>query len=269
MSDRYYLDVPERPEPGKTFSLSTEESRHLTRVMRAKVGDSVVLFNGRGLEFESELVAVQKGCADIRILRVLFEEAPATVHLTIAAALPKGDRQKMMVEKLTELSVSRIIPLATRYSLYKAETSTLLRLRRQAVEAAKQCGRRWLPEITEECRFDKLDTLLDADTVPTTLRLFAHPVRDGEVGQCSLKAYFAEIRKSECFLQAAQAPWSQHSTDIPCPPRVVVVIGPTGGFAPEEVEAALAAGWQPLELGSNVLRTETAAMAVAAGVLLL
>ncbi len=259
MSERYYVESKEPFSLNRRVVLSPEESNHLVRVMRQQVGDEAVLFDGRGMECDAQIVSVQRDRAELLILRIRPAEPPAPMPLTIAVALPKGDRQKWMVEKLTELSAARIVPLATDYGVYKSDANVLARLRRQAVEAAKQCGRRWLPEILEERDIRGLDALpnLRNGDSEKPLRLFAHPVRDGQVGQRRLRDYV------EGTISSTEGERSGK------PSEILVAIGPTGGFSPVEVETALANGWKPLELGSNVLRTETAAIAVAAGVLLL
>lgn len=264
MSERYFIETQEKLSPDRQVVLSPEEANHLVRVMRQKVGAEAILFDGRGEEYESQIVSIQKDRVELRILRSRPSEPPASIPLTIAVALPKGDRQKMMVEKLTELSAARIIPLMTEYGVYKSDAKVLVRLRRQAVEAAKQCRRRWLPEILEERRFEELDALCplkETDETPAgnagPLRLFAHPVRDGRIGQRRLKDY---LEGKVTF--SSGEPGRK-------PGEIYVAIGPAGGFSPSEVERALASGWEPLDLGINVLRTETAAMAVAAGVLLM
>ncbi|HBT76349.1 MAG TPA: hypothetical protein DEB39_05350, partial [Planctomycetaceae bacterium] len=209
MSERYYVDVAEPPATNTLLILSLEEARHLVRVMRRKAGDRITLFNGRGLEFESEIIATKRDRVEVRILGILSEEGPVAVPLTLAVALPKGDRQKWMVEKLTELSVSRIIPLSTRYSQYGADEAVLVRLRRQAVEAAKQCGRRRLPEMAAEQTFESLLRLTGHEAghgeEMAPLRLFAHPVRDGDVGQRFLKHYLKHCLDPDFFVRTTPA----------------------------------------------------------------
>ena len=238
MAERYYIGEQPTPSLGATLRLSPAESRHVTKVMRQKVGDSLLLFDGRGGEFIAQLIAIQKDSVEARIDESMPLAPKSSRQLTIAAALPKGDRQKWMVEKLMELGTARIIPIITRYAVTKADAPVVERLRRQAVEASKQCGAKYLPKIIEEKTLEELSDLTEQESV-----WFAHPVRDAAIGQCLP----GKLPKSD---------------------KITVLIGPTGGFAPEEVEFAQDAGWLPLDLGPYLLRTETAAIAIAASLLL-
>ena len=236
MSERYYVDsVPEGIQVGGQLALNAEETRHLTKVMRKKVGESVTVFDGRGGEFETRIVAIQKDRTDLEITAILPPEPAPSIRLTLAVSLPKGERQKVLVEKLTELGVARIVPMVTQYSVAKVDAQTVERLRRQSIEAAKQCGRRRLPEITEVRSMQEIGREF-------AHKIFGHPPRDGDVGQRKL------------------IEWAKLGTID----EMAVAIGPEGGFSPEEVEAALAEGWIPISLGAHTLRTETAAMAAAA-----
>jgi 16S rRNA (uracil1498-N3)-methyltransferase len=238
MSERYYIGEQPSPNVGDTLLLSAGESQHIVKVMRQKIGDGLLLFDGRGGEFEAVINVVKREQVEVRIENVLPLAPRTSRSLTIAAALPKGERQKWMVEKLMELGVSRIVPIAARYAVTKAEPSVITRLARQIIEAAKQCGAKYLPELTQETPLEELAVLTKNELV-----WFAHPVRDTAIGQ--------------------QLPGNLKRAE-----RMTVVIGPTGGFSPDEVELAVKAEWLPLDLGPYLLRTETAAIAVAAALVL-
>jgi 16S rRNA (uracil1498-N3)-methyltransferase len=149
--------------------------------------------------------------------------------LTLAVALPRGDRQKWLVEKATELGVTRLVPLAAERGVAVANDATLDRLRRQVIEASKQCGRNRLLEIAPPVA---ATTYFQAGFT-AAVRLLADP-------------------QGEPIARAA----SRENT--------IFAIGPEGGFTESELDAARQSGWQLITLGVRILRVETAAIALAA-----
>jgi 16S rRNA (uracil1498-N3)-methyltransferase len=163
----------------------------------------------------------------------------------VGVALPKGDRQKWLVEKLTEVGVTVLVPLSTERGVAQPTTSALERLRRSVVEAAKQCGRNRLMTVREPASWneflDKRDWVAPGSREsPHTRRLLAHP---------------------------SGTPLSQLDLRITSPTQLA--IGPEGGFSDAEITAAVEAGWKLVNLGPRILRVETAAVALAAAVTLL
>ena len=229
MSERYFCESSLTDE---TATLSGPEARHLATVMRAKVGDRIVLFNGAGIECEASVVRLGKRDVQLRIDRRQEIDREASRELTLAVALPKGDRQKWMVEKAVELGVAKLIPLTTQRSVVKLKQSGIERLRRTVIEAAKQCGRNRLLTIEPAQSFNALAT----SALPAGLRLLAHPAGTGG------------ITNSDC-----------EGSD-----SGIAAIGPEGGFTDAEAQMALDAGWRIVSLGQRVLRVETAALRIAA-----
>jgi 16S rRNA (uracil1498-N3)-methyltransferase len=227
MSHRFFV---ESPIEGDSCHLSEDEAHHLTRVMRAGVGDEITLFDGSGWEFFGRIVEVGKRSAQLAIVsrRQVNRELP--FPLTIAVALPKGDRQKFLVEKLVELGVARLIPLETARGVAQAGEASQERLTRAVIEASKQCGRNQLMKVSHP-----LDMAgLIAGTTSSALRLVCdprgEPLRD---------------------FQAA-------SGDL------LAAIGPEGGFSDQELSTFDKAGWDRVSMGPRILRIETAALALAA-----
>jgi len=236
MSQRFFA---ESPIAGDRAALTGDEARHLAAVMRASIGDEVVLFDGSGGEFTARITALRKGTVDLAIVerREISRELP--VSLTLAVALPKGDRQKWLVEKATELGVTRLIPLITERGVAQPTDSALDRLRRAVIEASKQCGRNRLLEIAAPANAPAYFA-----AAPTTaLRLLADP--------------------SGHPLSTVGQAWRQPSAGPPALCAVHAAVGPEGGFDPAELTAATASGWQPASLGPRILRVETAALATA------
>ena len=229
--------------------LTGDEAHHLTRVMRQKPGDIVTLFDGHDREFRAEIVDSRKNGATLRILETRLVDTESPRQVTMAVSLPKGDRQKWLVEKLTELGCRCLIPLKTERNVAQASEQVLERLRRQVLEATKQCNRTRLMQIMPEMSIEKCTTEVamfednsrhvegDASNVDMA-GFIAHPSSDGDFGQVALS-------------ELAQ---------IVLPKRVLVLIGPEGGFTQNEVSRAVELGLKPLDLGPRILRVETAAL---------
>jgi 16S rRNA (uracil1498-N3)-methyltransferase len=228
MSDRFFV---EQPIQGQTADLTGDEARHLTAVMRASTGDEIILFDGSGAEFVARIAKIAKHSVQCDILERRENSRELPFVLSLAVALPKGDRQKWLIEKTTELGVTRLIPLITERGVAQPVESALDRLRRGVVEASKQCGRNRLMEIAEPRRAAELF----ADQEVAEFRLIAHP------GGQALNS----------------TPFSRH-------PGLIAAIGPEGGFSDAEIAVATASGWDSVSLGSRILRVETAAIAIAA-----
>jgi 16S rRNA (uracil1498-N3)-methyltransferase len=242
MTERYFV---ERPISGDRATLSGPEAHHLIHVMRAAPGTRVTLFDGGGDEFSATVAQVRRSDVELSIVSRESVDRELPFNLTLGVALPKGDRQKWLVEKAVELGVTRIVPLRTRRGVAQPVEGSLVRLRRAVIEASKQCGRNRLLQIDEPR--DWPDFVVGADT---PCRLVAHPG-----GDC-LNVHLGDrpnVRLSENgtvpFIAAA---------------GVWVAVGPEGGFSDDEVALALDAGWRAIDLGRRILRIETAALALAA-----
>jgi 16S rRNA (uracil1498-N3)-methyltransferase len=230
MAERFFVS---EAIVGPRASLVGDEARHLAGVLRARVGDEVTLFDGRGAEFAARVEAVGKQTVELSILarRDISRELP--VELTLAVALPKGDRQKWLVEKATELGVTRLVPLITERGVAQPVAAALARLARGVIEASKQCGRNRLMEIAPPCTLAELSAAASSDA----LRWLADPGGAPLAGEA--------VKQGQ---------------------PIVAAIGPEGGFTEAERAAAMTAGWRAVGLGPSILRIETAAMAVAAWV---
>ena len=230
MLRRFYS---ERPVASDTVTIDGDEAQHILNVNRMVVGDELMLFDGSGKEFRAKINFAEKKRLDVEILEALDISRESPVNLTLAVALPKGDRQKMLVEKLVEVGVSRLIPLHCQRSVAKANPKATERLRRRVIEASKQCGRNLLMQIDEAQAFGELVGGFDTSCT----RLIAHPHDCKPLHECEI----------------------QHATR-----PAIVAIGPEGGFANHEVKLATDAGWQPVSFAPSVMRVETAALVAAA-----
>lgn len=231
MIERFYC-------PGSSVdglaSLEGDEARHLIRVRRIEVGEEVELFDGRGTAFRAKVVELGRDRASLEILRVVRNGLGLGMSLTLATAVPKGERFDWLVEKATELGLSRLIPIITARSSVDPRTSKIDRLRRVVIEASKQCRRDLLMDLDPPTPWA---AQIGRDASST--RLIAHPGGPG-------------------LLTPGLIP-----TNRP----IVVAIGPEGGFDEVEVGKALAAGWLAVGLGETILRVETAAIAACSTVM--
>lgn len=239
MAERFYCPTV----TGTHVVLEGSEAHHLIHVMRAAVGDYVTLFDGQGHEYLCEVEKISKRDATLQVLerRTIDRELPFS--LTVAAPLPKGDRQRVLVEKLSELGVTAFVPLITERTVVRPEKDVVIRLTRIVIEASKQCGRNRLMMVAEP---QPWSSFLEAVN-PAAARYLAHPVESGE------------RERLEAFQKGTLlADEKQESGPI------VIAVGPEGGFTSAEVEAARTRGWHLLDLGPRILRVETAAIALAA-----
>ena len=211
---------------GDVLPLDEAAHRHVGKVLRLRVGAPLVLFNGDGFDYTAELVACDRRASQVRIVarEAVGNESP--LNLTLFAALLKGEAMDRVVQKAVELGAKRIVPLRTARSEALPADERLSRKLAHwqgiVVASAMQCGRATLPQV--DAVRDFADVLADAPGLRWIFSPHDAPAASG---------------------QAAEA--------------VSVLIGPEGGFAPDEVAAAVNAGWLPQSLGPRVLRADTAA----------
>lgn len=207
-------------------TITGPEAHHLAAVCRLRPGDAVRLFNGDGREYPGRITDVSKRDVTVEVLSIDAPRRELPFALHIASALPKGDRASVLVEKLTELGVTRFTILSTQRSVVVPRDAKVEKLQRQVIEASKQCGRNVLMEV--ESPRSWADFIRDS-ALPHR-RLIAHP---------------------------------GGGTILPIREDIVAAIGPEGGFTEEEVRLATDAGWGTVGLGPRILRVETAALALA------
>lgn len=233
------LFVPDQLAPGAAVVPTAEQAHYLTKVMRLGVGAEVLLFNGRDGEWRAAVTEVGKrSCRLAAQARV--REQTATPDLDLVVALVKRNRLEFIVEKATELGVRRLRLLMTRRT--QADHANVARLQAIATEAAEQTGRLDVPQVLEPV---KLDRLLDEWDAPRRL-MFCD-----EAGDDPKAEWGGAEGRARPALQVldAEGPWA-------------VVIGPEGGFAPEERDRLRAAPFvTPVTLGPRILRADTAAIA--------
>lgn len=233
--------APHAPADAAEIRLDPEESHHLAVVNRCRPGDPVVAFDGRGREWRCECLDPAKGAVLLRVLTTM-QASPLPHAITLAQALPKGATMDEIVRQATELGAARIVPLLTERTQVHLDGDRAQKKqekwRTAAVEAAKQCGNPWVPEIAP---VQRLDAWLATATKGYDLKLVASLHAGAKPLRAAIDAWrAAHGRKPECVL------W---------------LVGPEGDFSPAEMTACIMAGIVPVTLGPLVLRCDTAAVA--------
>ncbi len=231
--------APDATADAAEIPLSSDESHHLVTVNRCARGQTVTAFDGRGREWQCECTDASKSATVLRV-KESRQAAPLTFAITLAQALPKGTVMDDIVRQATEIGAARIVPLLSERTQVHLDGDRAgkkhEKWRTTAIEAAKQCGNPWLPEIVAVQKFPELiATAKDFD-----LKLVAS-LRAGAI---SLKKIVAAYR-------------AKHGR---APQKVLWLVGPEGDFSPAEMTTAVMAGFQPITLGPLVLRSDTAAI---------
>jgi len=245
---------------GEEFDLDPENAKKLTRVLRLTAGETFTAFDGRGRAWECALAATEddgnsgkkgRGARAV-ILSETLSTAVARLHLSVAQAVPKGDKMDFVLQKGTELGVAEFWPFEAERSVARllmedeaerASTRTE-RWRRIAAHAAAQCGRADVPLIHAIGDFA---TAVDYGT------------RDSRCFMLDEQPDIESLRAS-----LTRAPLTAEVGDGDTPPRLMLLIGPEGGWTEREREWAERYGVEAVSLGNRILRTETAALVAAA-----
>jgi 16S rRNA (uracil1498-N3)-methyltransferase len=229
MNKRFFVGEPITED---TALLSGAEAEHVVKVHRGKVGDLVTLFDGSGAEFPARITAIGRSSVALAVLARHEISRELKAEITLGVALPKGDRQRWLVEKTVELGVACLVPLITERGVAEPNEAAIGRLRRYVIEAAKQCGRNRLLRIAPPQTFAGFGRQASR----AAWRLLAHPGPDA-------------LPITELALPGPAG-------------AVYCAVGPEGGFTDEELAAADL--WRRVSLGPRILRVETAAVALAA-----
>ena len=235
---RVYIDAA--LIPGSLVELPPETASHLARVLRARSGDELILFNGDGREFNGSIETVRgsRVSASVGDGRPVDRESPLAI--TLIQCVPRGDRMDFVVQKATELGVARIVPVLSQRSVVRLDKSQaeskVVHWRAVAVSACEQCGRNRLPAI--EAAQPLLNYL--GESAPSTGPRW--------------------VLEPETAPQAGASAPRDGAVDAPIT-GAEIAIGPEGGFTSEELEAFRVAGFTQVGLGPRVLRAETAAIA--------
>lgn len=225
---RVYVSTP--LTAGTLVELPPDTASHLARVLRARSGDPVILFDGEGREFAGAIESVRGARVTASVGEAASVDRESPLAVTLVQCVPRGDRMDFIVQKATELGVTRIVPVTSQRSVVRLGAgqaeSKAAHWRAVAVNACEQCGRNRLPAI--EAPMPLLDYLGAGHS--GGLRLVLEPDPAATLGNEAVGS------------------------------AVEIAIGPEGGFAGDELEAFRIAGFLRVRLGPRILRTETAAI---------
>jgi 16S rRNA (uracil1498-N3)-methyltransferase len=224
---------------GSTAVLTGPEARHISTVLRLSIGTIIILFDGSGSYFEAVLTKISPGRIETKIVSITpYIETGEVLHPTLhlAIGLLKGKKMDFIIQKITELEVAGLHPFRSRYCVAQDNTQGRLpRWQKIAIEACKQCNRPKPPAINPTKDFKEL--LSTSGEYDHDLKLIFW---ENKEGQKPLREIFAPLEKIN---------------------SVIILIGPEGGFSVDEVQQAVAAGYEPVTMGSRILRAETAVIA--------
>lgn len=219
------------PLSGSSLTLDDFGAHHVAKVLRLKPGAALTVFDGRGHEFEATLTAVGKQTT-VKLGQEIPRSTESPLQLELLQVVSRGDRMDFTIQKAVELGISRILPLTSERCGVKLDAERAAKkidsFQKIAIAACEQCGRNVVPPVAP------LQSLSDF--------LRTQPTEDG-------------------FINLTLDPRAQAKlTALPATGRYRILIGPEGGFTPEEVAATAAAGFVGVTLGPRILRTETAAL---------
>ena len=231
----------------KSVTLNAEEARHAGEVLRLQSGDEIFVFDGAGREFHCAIQTIKRDSTELSVIAEVDPARPeSSLNLTLAIALLKNEKFDLVIQKATELGVKRIVPLNTERADVRlrdndSANKRLARWRRIALEAAKQTGRAYIPEIAAPLTFNLLLT---------------SAVDDKQLATSATRLMFSE--RGGRSLAEATINFSASSGAI------IAAVGPEGGWTDDEIGLAGEGGWEIVTLGGRTLRAETAGITVVA-----
>lgn len=230
------VHVPGLLTAGSRQTIEGDAANHITRVLRLTPGDPLTVFDGRGGEHAARIEGFRKGAVIVEVGERSATDRESPLPLTLAQGVSRGERMDWVVQKATELGVTRIVPVLTERTVVRLEAKQaerrLSRWQGIAVAACEQSGRNRIPEISAPLA---LHDYFRHDHEVTATRLLLSPSGTVRIG---------DLKRPD--------------------DGVIVLIGPEGGLAESEQRAALEAGFAAVRMGPRVLRTETAAIAALA-----
>ena len=233
---RFFVPLEAIDPERRVITVTGDDAHHIARSLRMAEGETVVLCDGAGTDYFCTLERIRDDASVCRIDSSAPSVSEPPYCVTLYQALVKGERMEAAVQKSVEFGVVRIVPFESSRCIVRAREgggeNKLIRLRRIAAEAAKQSGRGILPDVSAPVSFDEMLRLASSADLP----LFCYEnEQTRRLGKC-----------------LDDFPFRAGTT-------ASIVIGPEGGFSPEEAAAAADAGLIPVSLGRRILRTESAA----------
>lgn len=216
-----------------------EDAGHITKVLRMSVGDEIIVFDGTGKEYLSKLEVISPKECLATVVSEEFSSSEPRIKVSVFQGIPKSGKMETIIQKVVELGAYEIIPVEMERCVVrldgKSRVEKAKRWNKVSVEAAKQCGRSFIPKVLEPVDFGKaLEMMKTHDLAVMPYEVLGH---EGEKGlKPLLKSFDGET--------------------------IGVIIGPEGGFSDKEAELAKNNGVNQIGLGERILRTETVASAI-------
>ncbi|MDG2090114.1 MAG: 16S rRNA (uracil(1498)-N(3))-methyltransferase [Gammaproteobacteria bacterium] len=225
---RIYTDLPLKLE--SSIKLEGQQAHYLSKVLRLKANAYIILFNGDGFEYKSLVTVIDKHSITLEIQESAAASSESPLHTILGLGLSRGERMDIAIQKSTELGVTEIVPLFTKYSEVKLQGERLQKKLKHwqqiVISACEQSSRNSIPKVHLPQQYSSWCKELD----------------------CELKLIFEPTGKTAL-------PGEEKPT------HVALLIGPEGGFSEQEINHATKAGFQAIRLGPRILRTETAPVA--------
>lgn len=215
--------------------LDENASHHLARVLRAKVGDELVLFNGQGGEYRAVITRIDKKSVEVKVMTFNPREVESPIHIHLAQGIARGEKMDFIMQKAVELGVTRITPLVTMRCNVRLDS-----------EREEKRLQHWQAVIISACEQSQRNQL----------PLLAPPIL--------FKQWLPTVKEEYRFVLSPHVEQKLPAIAMKEQATIVLLIGPEGGLSDEEVALAVANGFAPLNLGKRVLRTETATIAAIA-----
>ncbi|GAK39623.1 hypothetical protein TCA2_2112 [Paenibacillus sp. TCA20] len=236
---RYFIEQDQFD--GQTATIHGDDARHITKVMRGKAGDKLIVSDGVSREAMVQITHIEASQVQTEVVEWLPMDHEPRVSVTIAQSLPKGDKMELVIQKCTEIGAVSFIPFLSERTIVqydaKKEGKRLERWRKIAKEAAEQSHRNRIPAVYESRSWKELLASFDS----YDLVCYCYEKEDGLQLRDVIKPLAAGLSADESA-------------------SVLVVVGPEGGFTTGEVQAAETAGARSVGLGKRILRAETAGM---------
>jgi 16S rRNA (uracil1498-N3)-methyltransferase len=234
-----------------------DDAHHLIRVMRAKEGEQVIVSDGESREALVRITELGKDKVMAEIVEPLVMDREPAVEVWIAQSLPKGDKMELVIQKGTEIGAARFVPFVSERTVVqldaKKEGKRIERWQKIAKEAAEQAHRNRVPAVDSPLTWKQLLQL----TGQADAAWICYEKQNGLQLREEIRAALSGKKDAAAGIDAA-AP--REAADVEKRIKLMLIIGPEGGFSEREIEAAEAAGCRSVSLGRRILRTETAAM---------
>ena len=230
--------IPSHSLSGDSPIITGDDAVHIRKVLRLKPGDGIELIDGTGVECDARIIGMSAGKVAVSILQRRFSEYQSTPCLIIAQAVLKDNKPDVIIRQITELGIHEWVPFAAHRSVPVLNAQRISsrkdRWEKIAIEALKQCRRRNLLKISDLLTFDAM-------------------LAYGR--NCDIKLIFWED-------ESPSRPFELPDVNADSVQSVIAIIGPEGGFTPDEIAAARARGYTTVSLGPRILKADTATLSV-------